>query len=92
MDSDNANKTWTLTSQQSNSGIGCWENGTDGRLVVEAGAGNVGIGTTDPQSKLHVNNGAMRLTNTQYARLTMVATDPASDVQMFIDAHSKFQF
>lgn len=85
VDSDNANKTWTLTSHQASSGIGLWENGVDGRLMVEAG-GNVGIGTTDPQSKLHVNNGAIRLTSPQFPRLNMLATDPASDVHMFIDA------
>lgn len=85
VDSDNANKTWTLTSHQASGGIGLWENGVDGRLVVEAG-GNVGIGTTDPQSRLHVNNGQIRLTSPQFARINMLATDPASDVQMFMDA------
>ena len=85
VDADNANKTWTLSSHQASSGIGFWENGVDGRLMVEAG-GNVGIGTTDPQSKLHVNNGDIRLTSPQYARLNLVATDPGSDVQMFMDA------
>ena len=85
VDADNGNKTWTLSSHQASGGIGFWENGADGRLMVAAG-GNVGIGTSAPQSKLHVNNGQIRLTSPQYARINMYATDPGSDVHMFIDA------
>jgi hypothetical protein len=85
VDADNANKLWTLSSHQASSGIGFWENGVDGRLMVEAG-GNVGIGTTDPQSKLHVNSGDIRLTSPNFARINMIATNPAPDVHMLIDA------
>lgn len=36
-DTDNANKTWTLTTIQGNNGFGIYEDGATARLVVEAG-------------------------------------------------------
>lgn len=41
--------------------------------------GNVGIGTTSPSSKLHI-------TDNEFARIRMTATDPVTDVEMLIDA------
>ena len=62
IDSDNSNKTWTLTSHQATSGVGLWENGNQGRFIVTAG-GRVGIGTTNPNHELVVqgNNPAMQI-------------------------------
>ncbi len=62
IDSDNGNKTWTLTSHQATDGIGFWENGSEGRFLVTAG-GRVGIGTTDPNHELVVqgNDPAMQI-------------------------------
>lgn len=51
VDSDNNDKTWTLTSHQETRGVGLWEDGNEGRLVVTAG-GRVGIGTTNPNHEL----------------------------------------
>ena len=51
VDSDNNDKTWTLTSHQETGGMGLWEDGNQGRLVVTAG-GRVGIGTTNPNHEL----------------------------------------
>ena len=91
VDSNNAEKTWTITSHQSTSGLGFWENGQTGRMVIASG-GNVGVGTTNPQAKLHVNDGFIRVTNDQYARINMVATHPADNVEMFIDARGTDQY
>jgi hypothetical protein len=90
-DADNANKTWSIGSHQASSGVGFWENGTDGRLLIEAG-GNVGIGTIDPVTRLHVegavNESVLRVSDPNYARINMYATNPAplNDVHMFIGA------
>ena len=54
--------------------------------------GRVGIGTTNPSSRLHVNNGGVRISNNDFARLRMTATAPATDVRMFIDARSEGGF
>jgi hypothetical protein len=93
VDADNANKTWTLSSHQASGGIGLWENGADGRLLVEAG-GNVGIGTIDPVARLHVegaaNESVIRAVDPNYARINMVATNTGvNDVQMFIGARGQ---
>lgn len=54
VDTDN-NKRWSLTTIQSNSGIGFWENGPGGedRFVITQG-GRVGIGTQSPDHELVV--------------------------------------
>lgn len=93
IDSDNANKTWTLTSHQDTSGIGFWENGATGRFVVAAG-GNVGIGTLDPQTPLHVNQGAndgtdVLVTSPEFARMRMVAEAPNPDVTLSLQARGQ---
>lgn len=90
VDSNNGNKTWTLTSHQESSGIGLWEDGTSGRLMVAAG-GNVGIGTLAPATPLHVNQGAndgtdVLVTSPEFARMRMVAEAPAPDVTLSLQA------
>ena len=90
MDRDNTNpvtgqKTWTLTTIQSNSGFGIYEEETNldrtlvGRLVIESG-GNVGIGTSNPAHKLSVNGSAGKSTGGSWstfsdARLKDVVVD-----------------
>lgn len=93
IDSDNGNKTWTLTSHQDTSGIGLWEDGANGRLVVAAG-GNVGIGTLGPQTPLHVNQGAndgtdVLVTSPEFARMRMVAEAPSLDVTLSLQARGQ---
>ncbi len=59
-------------------------------LVINAGGGNVGIGTTSPDTTLHVqgsNDGTdVLVTDSEFARMRMVATDPASDVTLTVQA------
>jgi hypothetical protein len=55
-------------------------------LAVDRATSNVGIGTTAPQSKLHVQGGGVRVNDSNFARIRMTATSPSDDVQMFIDA------
>jgi hypothetical protein len=87
VDDNNADKTWTLTSHQATSGIGLWEDATDGRFVVASG-GNVGIGVTDPQSRLHVQGPGtdIYVTSDEFARMRMQATAPADDVLLSVQA------
>ncbi len=92
IDSDNANKTWTLTSHQETSGIGLWENGATGRFVVAAG-GNVGIGTLDPLAPLHVNQAVetgsdIFVTSPEFARMRLAATAPEPDVVLSVQARA----
>ena len=93
IDSDNANKTWTLTSHQDTSGIGLWENGATGRFVVAAG-GNVGIGTLGPAAPLHVNQSGetgtdILVTSPEFARMRMVAEAPNPDVTLSLQARGE---
>lgn len=93
IDSDNGNKTWTLTSHQDTSGIGLWEDGANGRLVVAAG-GNVGIGTLGPQAPLHINQVAndgtdVLVTSPEFARMRMVAEAPSVDVTLSLQARGQ---
>lgn len=88
-DDDNAFKSWTLTSHQNSSGFGIWEDGEDARFLVEAG-GDVGIGTLNPEVRLHVqgsNDGTdLLVQDSQFARMRMVATAPANDVTLTVQA------
>lgn len=93
IDSDNANKTWTLTSHQDTSGIGLWEDGATGRFVVAAG-GNVGIGTLGPAAPLQVNQSGetgtdVLVTSPEFARMRMVAEAPAVDVTLSLQARGE---
>ena len=90
-DEDNAFKTWTLTSHQASDGLGFWEDGQGGagRLVIESG-GDVGIGTTDPVTRLHVQGSGdgtdLLVRDTVFARARMVATAPDDDVTLTVQA------
>jgi hypothetical protein len=90
-DTDDAFKEWTITSQQTRSGIGIWENGEggSGRFLIAAG-GNIGIGTLDPVSRLHVqgsNDGSdVFVRDSVFARMRMVATNPVNDVTLSVQA------
>ncbi len=97
-DEDNASKTWTLTSHQATSGIGFWENGETGRFVVASG-GNVGIGTTQPDTRLDINgnNAAsadLRITDGAFARAELIATGTGTaapvgqDVKLTVQARA----
>lgn len=93
IDSDNGNKTWTLTSHQDTSGIGLWEDGATGRFVVAAG-GNVGIGTLGPAAPLQVNQSGetgtdVLVTSPEFARMRMVAEAPAVDVTLSLQARGE---
>lgn len=52
--------------------------------------GNVGIGTTDPVSRLHVNGSGdgtdVMVTDGEFARMRMEASDPANDVVLSVQA------
>jgi hypothetical protein len=90
-DQNNAFKEWTITSHQASSGIGIWENGQGGtgRFVVNAG-GNIGIGTLDPIARLHVEGSNdlsdVFVRDSVFARMRMVATNPANDVTLSVQA------
>ena len=90
-DADNSFKTWTLTSHQESNGFGIWEGGQSGqgRLVIESG-GDVGIGTTNPETRLHVqgSNDAtdMLVRDSVFADMRVVATQPDSDVILTVQA------
>jgi hypothetical protein len=93
VDDNNGNKTWTLTSHQDTSGIGLWEDGANGRLVVAAG-GNVGIGTLGPAAPLHVNQSGndgtdVLVTSPEFARMRMVAEAPNPDVTLSLQARGQ---
>ena len=90
-DRDNGSKEWTITSHQASSGIGFWEDGEGGRgrFLIESG-GNVGIGTLDPVSRLHIegsNDGTdILVRDNVFARMRMQATTPANDVTLTVQA------
>jgi hypothetical protein len=92
VDTDNANKTWTLTSHQNTSGIGLWEDGATGHFVVAAG-GNVGIGTLGPAAPLHVNQSRetgtdVLVTSPEFARMRMVAEASNPAVTLSVQARA----
>ncbi|MCF8484699.1 MAG: hypothetical protein K9G71_05765 [Rhodobacteraceae bacterium] len=97
-DSNDDLKTWALTSHQATSGIGFWENGSTGRLVIAEG-GNVGIGTIQPGTRLDINGnnaaGAdLRVTDGAFARGEFIATGTGpstpstQDVELSIQARA----
>ena len=59
------------------------------RMTITS-SGNVGIGTNDPTTRLHVQGGNdgtdILVRDGQFARMRMIATDPASDVTLSIQA------
>jgi hypothetical protein len=93
IDDNNGNKLWTITSHQDTGGIGLWEDGNNGRLVVASG-GNVGIGTLGPAAPLHVNQSAndgtdVLVTSPEFARMRMVAEAPSVDVTLSLQARGQ---
>ncbi len=69
-------KLWQITQHDTVGYFGVWEDGTLSRLIIKEG-GDVGIGTTDPVSKLEVNG---TITATAFvgdgSGLTGVGSDP----------------
>ena len=61
------------------------EGGAASRMLITQD-GNVGIGTTEPQARLHVGNGSITLDDERFALINMTATAPANNVRMLIDA------
>lgn len=60
-------------------------------VVLATGGGNVGVGTTDPQQRLHVQGNAdtdVLVTDDELARMDMVATEAAGDVTLIVQARS----
>jgi hypothetical protein len=55
VDTANDEKTWTVSTNPVNQGMGVYENGTDNRFFIAAG-GNVGLGTQVPQNRLTVRD------------------------------------
>lgn len=66
IDEDNNDRTWTLSTVDHGNGIGVYENVDNQvpRLYI-AHEGNVGVGTVNPQSRLHVNGDAIIAVNNQ---------------------------